>query len=714
MRPLYKLIESAGRTGALLLVICIVLGGPYDLRAQETFTLESTWLDVGEWAHSYTNAGSTGNNRTGGCWPNLRCLRGRNDGYHNGIRLWFGVRDWEDLQGETWEHKIVYTEGGNLGIDVFPQTFEMVCRYPRPEIFVDGRPTERTRVACDRVDEEMMADRKITLVTNTHLGIEWKKEALAFSQEHHDDYHVYEFTFTNTGNVDGDEEIELPDQTLNDMYFWFDRRAGRTARTQAAAGRGASWGSWDMKDMVRMADLKANFSWAGYNVNFGHDWNMIGAPGIDVSGGDLISGRDTSGQLHDNAFYGFAKVHADRSVTDASDDPEQPVTQFWYGANDANATGAPPDHTNRQYMRLHYEDWFKYGFKSPTHAEKVEPSGDYAHSTVDPQIEGTDGGVRWMQGFGPYTLGPGESVKIVMVEGAYGLGYDGGLVIGKKYKRLWEEGDQWADISFDSDGNGTIDADESMDKNEWVMTQRDSVLKMFRKAIMNYRSGYTIPHEPRAPSAFHVNSDVGGIALEWEYPGSDPPGGFEIYRSANYWEGDPLANYKYRKIAELDGTAREHFDDLDVQRGIQYYYYIQAVGAENSDGTAMTATGKPLRSGRYYTQTYSSATLKRPPGNALSQAVVVPNPYHVAGDPSVGYPGAPRIGFLDIPGNCTIDIYTERGDHLKTITHDDGSGDEFWDLQTKAQQPVVSGLYVAKITDSDSGDTRFVKFVVIR
>ena len=66
-------------------------------------------------------------------------------------------------------------------------------------------------------------------------------------------------------------------------------------------------------------------------------------------------------------------------------------------------------------------------------------------------------------------------------------------------------------------------------------------------------------------------------------------------------------------------------------------------------------------------------------------------------------------------------IYTESGDLVKTIEHDSGSGDEIWggnilDLQTvsKSGQLLVSGLYIAQITDNDSGEMAITKFVIIR
>jgi hypothetical protein len=51
--------------------------------------------------------------------------------------------------------------------------------------------------------------------------------------------------------------------------------------------------------------------------------------------------------------------------------------------------------------------------------------------------------------------------------------------------------------------------------------------------------------------------------------------------------------------------------------------------------------------------------------------------------------------FLNIPGHCTIKIYTERGNLIKTIEHTDGSGDATWESVTSSRQVVVSGVYIA-------------------
>jgi len=51
---------------------------------------------------------------------------------------------------------------------------------------------------------------------------------------------------------------------------------------------------------------------------------------------------------------------------------------------------------------------------------------------------------------------------------------------------------------------------------------------------------------------------------------------------------------------------------------------------------------------------------------------------------------------------------------VRAIEHSDGSGDEYWDQTTSSRQVVASGLYIAHITDNDSGETAERKFVIIR
>ena len=83
--------------------------------------------------------------------------------------------------------------------------------------------------------------------------------------------------------------------------------------------------------------------------------------------------------------------------------------------------------------------------------------------------------------------------------------------------------------------------------------------------------------------------------------------------------------------------------------------------------------------------------------------------------------------FLNIPPQCRIKIFTERGDLIGSIDHRDGSGDETWNSISSTRQLVTSGLYIANIEVTEDysdpetglsrfkkGDTAIRKFLVIR
>ena len=139
------------------------------------------------------------------------------------------------------------------------------------------------------------------------------------------------------------------------------------------------------------------------------------------------------------------------------------------------------------------------------------------------------------------------------------------------------------------------------------------------------------------------------------------------------------------------------------------------MGEVNTDPTGLTPTGVALKSGRYYTQTYLPANLKRKAGTSMKDIHIVPNPFHLGSEQEIRWPDKQdKLGFLDIPGYCTISIYTQLGELVTKIEHTDGSGDEFWDHTTSSRQVIASGVYIAVIEDTDTGETAIEKFVIVR
>jgi len=96
----------------------------------------------------------------------------------------------------------------------------------------------------------------------------------------------------------------------------------------------------------------------------------------------------------------------------------------------------------------------------------------------------------------------------------------------------------------------------------------------------------------------------------------------------------------------------------------------------------------------------------------LDKIIVVPNPYY---DRAVlnNYSAEPnKIMFFNLPGECTIRIYTVAGELVKTLHHTSGTAEEAWNQVTESNQLVFTGVYVYHV-QSQYGE-RIGKFIIIR
>lgn len=674
------------------------------------------WLSAGSLHNWYSSIGAeiesggfVGNQQDGARWPGIyqftdtQAWKG----------LWIGARSVTDETGETWPVRVVHAGPRVTGTgEFFPVRFEMISKHPPTDVFVDGFLSESLApMANDAIDSSIPADRMIVTEVNTLLGLTVERRVYQFSQQFHDNYHVLEYILTNTGNTDGDAEIEVPDQTLTDVIFFNQWRWSVARETRYVIGNASGWGINTMIDTWGDGDqdnlpapgepLRAQYAWHGFFPNKQVSYNNIGGPILpEAVPTTYISSTDTLGRLGAYQFVGAVTLHADASASDPTDDFNQPFTTTWIGSDE------PFQSQNDAFNPTKMENEYRImsaGHKLPSHAYVVEPSGmeGWIDPTADPSL-GTPGGFSAATGYGPYTLGPGESVRIVIAETVAGLSRDAANSIGHQYKL--SDANEDALLEYQVDGQA-----HSMTKNEWVMTSRDSLYQSFLRAIANFESGYNIPEPPPPPIVLNVNSGGDRINLEWEYPSDAPaPDGFEIYRAPSRFD----STYT---LIHTAGPGDREFDDTSPIRDIDYYYYVVAIREGNADPTGRTPTGVPLRSNRYATQTYVAANLKRPPVSDLDQVRIVPNPFNLGSSPSVRWPDqTDKLGFLNIPGEARIEIYTELGELVDTIEHDDGSGDEFWDHTTSARQLVASGVYFAVITDLETGGRVIKKFVIIR
>lgn len=190
--------------------------------------------------------------------------------------------------------------------------------------------------------------------------------------------------------------------------------------------------------------------------------------------------------------------------------------------------------------------------------------------------------------------------------------------------------------------------------------------------------------------------------------------GYRVYKSdrtdaagARVWL--PLASYDIAgNGVGAEAGLQYTYQDKDVLKGFTYYYAV------TSFDNGLTPIGE-LETSRGSGMSVIAAA---PVADDLDEVAVVPNPYlgsaiwdHV---PTYDEQWWSQVQFVNLPeGETTIKIYTLSGDLVDTIVNDDGDSWANWDLITRRQGDIVSGVYLFVAEDED-GNTKVGKFVVVR
>lgn len=631
--------------------------------------------------------------------------------------LWIGCKDFDDPVENKLKGVKVIGSGPRDASDrvnqIFEQEIKLIGKSKHPVVIVDDQPAtiNDSYDIVDEIDDTMPADRMVIVKFNTSIGISVTKKVMVFASSNHGNYYIHDYVFKNTGiyNRAGD----VKQQTLKDVWFYWMYRFAFGG--ESVSGFGSTWGafasSWGNSTLNQTFgnnitapeftdpnspsyQLRGFCAWYGPSkdraVTYDEDW---GCPN-----------ESDDGRLGSWQYAGNVTLHSDKSAQDKSDDILQPKTT-WFIGSDINAMLA----TASQYDELFMSD--RYTIMSEGHPDKPHNEyvgDDYPINYTDPRRQ-SGGGTSQGQGYGPYTLAPGDSVHIVFATGVSGLSREKNLEIGKNWIN-WYKNTSQPTLTL-PDGSTTTNF--NLYKRRWVETGKDSLLRTLRNAVNNYKAGYSIPQPPPPPMQFTVMSGGDKISLTWSDNAASAPNfdGYVIYRSV----GNVLTPLtKYEKIFECNKASVVHsFDDLSAVRGFDYYYYIQSKddGSQND-----VKPGVPLYSSLFWTITSQPATLQRPAVTTTLDSVrVVPNPYDLRGrlyqfgDQSQ----YDRIAFYGLPPVCNLKIFTERGDLIWEKDHTRGTGDELWDSKTTYGQIVASGIYILYVEAPD-GRTVIRKFVIIR
>lgn len=163
--------------------------------------------------------------------------------------------------------------------------------------------------------------------------------------------------------------------------------------------------------------------------------------------------------------------------------------------------------------------------------------------------------------------------------------------------------------------------------------------------------------------------------------------------------------------------------DCNAVNGFTYYYAVTTFdrGYTPSSGqqglvkvdNCAVSLGTPYECGEQLVQ----VKMQSNPQNDLYDVYAVPNPFRsgssrLTADNYHNYPDE-VIRFVNVPSDCTIQVYTVAGDLVWWHTHQGGTGNVEWDTRNGYEEPVASGVYVYRL-EASSGDSVYGRITIIR
>ncbi len=564
--------------------------------------------------------------------------------------LWIGAKNVDSAP-----LRVVHVGPRVSGANEFiPVSHQKISRHTPTYVTVDGNQSTQIPRNVSAVDPNLISDQLIETVVDTKFGIRMTRRVHQWANEDIDNIHLYEYLFEN-----------VSDERRDDVRILWLSKYAPVRQTRYVIGNATGWGINTMIDRVgddvgpdygAEPGIRGHLAWHGY-YPFNVPYNNIGAPifSSSISNG-FVEAWDQTGRLGAPHFIGNVVLHAPAGPGQTMDSPLQPTTLTEIGSDDNLMLSN--DYFNTPKNQNEYAIIMEAG-RTQRHAYLVEPSGlsGFIASTGDP-ARGTSGGWSAATSVGPYTLEPGQSVRIVMAEAVNGIDRATAETTGAAFK------------------NGEISA---LQKNQVVFQGLDSLIQTLNRAKVLSSNLGQIPRTPPHPSAFHIRSEELRVELSWELAASSNSEvtGFEIWRTGT------RVDSVYRKIATLPSNAR-NFNDFDVQLSGNYYYHIITVGSNG------------LKSNRYATQSYTS--VKPLQGTSIDDRIsTLPYNTHLRDAYPNPFNPTATIGFdLATSANIRLSVYDVLGREVAILT--EGSFIAGTHRVTFDGRSLASGVYLIRLS----------------
>jgi hypothetical protein len=348
-------------------------------------------------------------------------------------------------------------------------------------------------------------------------------------------------------------------------------------------------------------------------------------------------------------------------------------------------------------------------------------------------------------------LAPGDSVNVVFaIVAAKKTGSDLPSFDTDEQKEDFYLHASWALRAYngeDKNGDGILDANEDLDGNgiitRYILPAPPTPPKV--KAIPQNQA-VTIYWDKRSENSIDpisATKDFEGYRIYRTNPGYDLTESQDINASlVEVAEFDSMGNdigfntgFNFIELDEpikFDGDDTEYWYKFEIENqlnGWQYIYSVTAFDQGDQINNLESLESGPL------------ANLQKViPGTPSTEdddkkIGVYPNPYYGSAYWDGNSERLRKIYFYNLPQECEITIYTLSGDVVQRIYHDqlsngsdlrwfetfskDGKqqmsgGEHAWDLITESDQAIATGLYLFTVKNTNSGNIKRGKFLVIK
>jgi len=604
-----------------------------------------------------------------------------------------------------------------IGKVVTPMTNYIRYKYTEQEIEFQKVELENFGTWAPEKFSAGTFDQIVEVTTENILEVQVHRKILAWSQNYNNDYVIVDVELTNVGN-----------DTLKDFYINIESNGDNTFRSNGSNPSPAAneqfdpATTWQHYYGGRVGDsLRVFYEYSADDPQAPGD-NM-GAP-VSTQGGRLINAKFI--------WYSILHVSAQpyNNAVEDVDDFLQPKVTYVGKSNLFPYQSQGDEYGDKNFwaIRGEYADYFPMSgstWPNTHHAGNTDEQGSADYGS-HPAGTHQDNNSKMYSSFGPYdNFAPGKKIRIVYAGGFSGLD----LKMSKEVGRKWLKGTLEDPPGIPNVQTGFFPANfvfptEATEidkrKDRWVSTGVDSVMKSAWRARWNFDHDYKIPQAPPPPENQVITGLGTGVEIKWTDPEAENMDSFAGYRIMRRISNMDTVFYEQVYNSGADDKAEEHlYVDKDVLAGAQYYYYVQAKAqiAENDPFADPTTLGKLIYSSRILQPNIYWVNPPRSSQTDLTKIRIVPNPYNI-NDPLLeqhGWTDQRGIQFFNLPGKVTIKIFTENGDLVQTIEHDSpvSSGYQFWDMSTRSQQIINSGVYIA-VFQAPGGDVAYQKLLVIR